>query len=198
MLYRLLTAAGLLAALVPAGAAPKPKSVPDPVPFYATTVGDAWVVVNPKGVTWSWVVTDVQSKDGALVVTAAEILNGGKRGRTVTHEVSARGVTRVAEDGKPLPVPDCLIKLPPVAGAKWEQDVFTPDGTKRTGTLVKKVVGEEEVETPAGTFKAVRVDTEYPAGRPTQKSWYAPGVGEVMTDVQGTIYKLKSFSPAKR
>jgi len=186
-----------LAVFLPvAGAAPKPKAEDKPVPFVPTTPGDAWVVVSPKGVARSWVVTEAERKDGALLVTTAEVGADGKPARTVTYEVTKVAVCRVAEDGKPLPAADCLLKLPPTPGAKWEQPMFAPDGTRQADTAVRTVVGEEEVETPAGKFKAVRVDTEYPAGRPWSKVWYAPGRGVVMTDFGGSAFKLKSFTPA--
>jgi len=176
--------------------APRPKAEDKPVPFVPATPGDAWVVVSPKGVARSWVVTEAERKDGALRVTTAEVGADGKPARTVTYEVTKAAVCRVAEDGKPLPAPDCLLKLPPTPGAKWEQPMFAPDGTRQADTAVRTVVGEEEVETPAGKFKAVRVDTEYPAGRPWSKAWYAPGRGVVMTDFGGSAFKLKSFTPA--
>jgi hypothetical protein len=105
-------------------------------------------------------------------------------------------VYRVAEDGKPLHVPDCLLKLPPTPGAKWEQQMFAPDGTRQAEGAVRTVGGEERVETPAGKFRAVRVDMEYPAGHLWSKTWYAPGRGVVMTDFGGSTFKLKSFTPA--
>ena len=66
------------------------------------------------------------------------------------------------------------------------------------------IVGpEEEVEVPAGKFKAVPVTSiNHLAGR-IQKTrhWYAPGVGLIKTapfdgDVGGTEI-LKSFTPGK-
>jgi hypothetical protein len=176
--------------------APRPKAEDRPVPFVPATPGDAWVVVSPKGVARSWVVTEAERKDGALRVTTAEVGADGKPARTVTYEVTKAAVCRVAEDGKPLPAPDCLLKLPPTPGSKWEQPMFAPDGTRQAETAVRTVVGEEEVETPAGKFKAVRVDTEYPVGRPWSKVWYAPGRGVVMTAFGGSAFKLKSFTPA--
>src|SRR4051794_18627414 len=176
--------------------APRPKADDKPVPYVPTTPGDAWVVVSPKNVARSWVVAEAERKDGALRLTTAEVGADGTHARTVTYEVTKAAVCRVAEDGKPLPAADCLLKLPPTPGAKWEQPMFAPDGTRLTETAVRTVVGEEEVETPAGKFKAVRVDTEFPAGRPWSKAWYAPGRGVVMTDFGRSAFKLKSFTPA--
>lgn len=178
-----------------AGSAPRLKTEENSVPFVPTTPGDAWVLVSPKGVARSWVVTEAEREEGVLLVTTAEVAADGKLARTVTYEVTATTVCRVAEDGKPLPAPDCLLKLPPTPGAKWEQPMFAPDGTRLAETAVRTVVGEEKVETPAGKFTAVRVDMEYPAGRPWSKTWYVPGRGVVMTDFGGSAFKLKSFTP---
>ena len=189
---------GLALFLPVADSAPRPKAEDKPVPFVPTTPGDAWVVVSPKGVARSWVVAESERKEGALLVTTAEVGADGKHTRTVTYEVTEATVCRVAEDGKPLPAPDCLLKLPPKPGANWEQPMFAPDGTRLAETAVRKVVGEEEVETPAGKFKAVRVDMEYPAGRPWSKAWYVQGRGVVMTDFSGSAFKLQSFTPVRK
>jgi hypothetical protein len=176
--------------------APRLKTEDKPVPFVPTTPGDAWVLASPKGVARSWVVTEAERKDVGLLVTTAEVAADGKHERTITYQVTKEAVYRVAEDGKPLPVPDCLLKLPPAPGAKWEQQMFAPDGTRQAEAAVRTVVGEEKVETPAGKFLAVRVDTEYPAGHLWSKTWYAPGRGVVMTDFGGSAFKMKSFTSA--
>jgi|GEM_PF-5280401 len=64
--------------------------------------------------------------------------------------------------------------------------------------MVRTVVGEEEVVTPAGTFKAVRVDTEYPKGTCWSKVWYAPGRGAVKTEQGGREIVLKWVKAAPR
>jgi hypothetical protein len=62
---------------------------------------------------------------------------------------------------------------------------------------------EEEVEVPAGKFKALRVEAEQELGANVFKStlWYAPGVGLVksVTNTNGTerVQVLKSFTPGK-
>jgi DUF3108-like len=78
---------------------------------------------------------------------------------------------------------------------------------RRDGAAPRKVkfkaVGEEEVEVPAGRFKAVRVEqVEEVRGRPTRaEEWYAPGVGLVRrVSHQGAIrqvVELQSFTPGK-
>src|SRR6185436_14508395 len=60
-----------------------------------------------------------------------------------------------------------VLKAKLKAGDSWD----VPDGGKRT------VHGPEEVDVPAGKFKALRVVWERDGA--TLTSWYAPGVGEV-------------------
>jgi hypothetical protein len=72
-----------------------------------------------------------------------------------------------------------------------------PGGTK-TAKLTFTVGQEETVETPAGTFKAIRVTSEMDVVKGTTTAWYAPGVGMVKYEL-GTegIQVLKSFTPGK-
>ena len=179
-----------------APAAPSPKDAPKPVLYFPTTLGDSWVVANGETVFQSCVITEVEKRDGVTRVTVSETLQDGKLRRSFTYDVSEKGVTAVAGGGEMLPNPDVLIQFPATPGTKWERAIVGGNAKPR-GTSVRTVIGEEEVETPAGKFKAVRVDTEYPAGVHFCKDWYAPGRGKVKTDFQGTVFLLKSFTPGK-
>jgi len=61
------------------------------------------------------------------------------------------------------------------------------------------VAGVEEVEVPAGRFRAVRVewDRDHPRSPDFRTTiWYAPGVGEVKVALDGKPWTvLKAFSP---
>jgi hypothetical protein len=153
----------------------------------------------------------VETRTGDRVLEATETVtkveaNGGtyrvsveraQGGRTVMgeFEVSEKGVVRLAGVGKGQPVP--LLKLPAKAGDTW--------GTEGAGPTTTYTMGaEEEVEVPAGKFKALRVDAESQLGGQTRKAtaWYAPGVGlvkSVATTPTGfeTTSVLKSFTPGK-
>ena len=56
---------------------------------------------------------------------------------------------------------------------------------------------EEEVEVPAGKFRAVRVEME--AGESTTTLWFAPQVGLIKMAGAGTdqVTVLKEFKPGK-
>jgi len=101
----------------------------------------------------------------------------------------------VAAKGAKYDQPDWLVKHPTKPGAKWEGSV------KNRGAAVayaKTVVGEETVETPAGTFKAVRVDTTGPAGTPVVSEWFAVGRGRVQQVSDGQTAQLRSFTREKK
>lgn len=96
------------------------------------------------------------------------------------------------------PIP--RLKYPLVKEAAWEARV------RRGGLLVtvkSKVAGEEEVEVPAGKYRAFKVamEMESPAGKTESLSWYAPDVGLVRQWVRQTsaaaplelTIELKSF-----
>ncbi|QEL17549.1 hypothetical protein [Limnoglobus roseus] len=159
------------------------------------------------------VVTAVVEKDGVWRVTEesddpTSAVAGGKS--VMTNEVSDKGVTLVARGAKDLPKPQPLLKLPAKSGDTWD---FDPAPANRSAGLQSEattyVVGkEEDVETPAGKFKAVSVESkrknpkaERVAGPVAVTQWYAVGAGKVKAvskigDRERTMV-LKSFTPAK-
>ena len=99
-----------------------------------------------------------------------------------------------------------MLKLPAKEGDSWSYESGGGDGPiahKTTYTVGK----EEEVEVPAGKFKAIRVDKElkYDIGNgPTTiktSSWYATKVGLIKSvtnpGATQTTMVLKSFTPGK-
>lgn len=76
--------------------------------------------------------------------------------------------------------PSLMLKFPFKAGEKWESD---SDSIKRTHT----VIGEEDVEVPAGKFKAWKIVNEYIISKGVPQTsnvtvWYAKDVGVVKVD----------------
>ncbi|HVK08769.1 MAG TPA: hypothetical protein VM597_08345 [Gemmataceae bacterium] len=166
--------------------------------YFPVTVGDTLVTSSErKGATdgdTTWTVTKVDGKDGRYVVTV-QVDAGGGFSQAVEFEVSANGVFVLARGGVKVDPPAPQVKLSAKAGERWETGF--PKGTATMGK-------EEEVEVPAGKFKAVRVDAEYDVGMGrTQKTaiWFAPRVGPVksVTTVNGftIVSALKSFTPGK-
>jgi hypothetical protein len=194
-MYRPLLA--LLVAL-PVAAAPAPKGTGGPL-YHPIKVGAKSVmemsVDGAGGFAGSRLetvetVTGVEVKDGTYRVTVERESKG--KNFVAVIEVSAKGVFRVATNGKDLTEPVALIKLPAKPGDTWK----TASGTATVGK-------EEEIEVPAGKYKAIPVTTEQEIGGRTLKTttWLAPEVGVVkrtgtVNDIT-TVYALKSFTPGK-
>lgn len=117
-------------------------------------------------------------------------------------EVSNHGIAALVIGGTPLREPVFHLRLPAKAGETWvaeEQVVGDVVFSRRTFTTGP----EEEVEVPAGKFRAIRVDVTTPHG--ASSNWYAPGVGLVKTVLKTSdgresapIQALRSFVPANR
>jgi hypothetical protein len=193
----------LLAVLAaPLLAAPLPKGTDAP-PYFPVKVGakrvmEATTSRQPDGAPGFEsvdTVTKVEAKDGTYRVTVERETKG--KSLVTVYEVSGKGLARVASGGKGSPEPAAMLKLPAKAGETWTRGEAAAKVTLTTGK-------EEEVEVPAGKFKAVPVTSESDlgGGRPVKSiAWYAPEVGLVksVTSVNGidTTYVLKSFTPGK-
>ena len=132
------------------------------------------------------IVAAVERADGGLHVTITRDYPGNQPYVTVIA-VSAEGLFRVSSNGKALGTPIQLFKSPPKVGATW-----------KSGDVGFKIVGEEEVEVPAGKYKAFKVESP-DSGAPNTVLWFAPGVGLVkQTNASSeTSVVLKAFTPGK-
>jgi hypothetical protein len=199
-------AAVLILALVgfPVAAAPALKG--KAAFYYPTKEGDKCVYEARTGTStteYTETVTKVETKDGKLVVSVGRELKDEVIPISKV-EVSEKGLFRVASGNQDLAIPTPLLKLPAKAGDSWTNEPAVPDGAvKRT---VKYTVGkEEEVEVPAGKFKAVQVEVEQIIeGRErtlVTTYWYAAGVGVVKSTMNAggkeRTVVLKSFTPGK-
>lgn len=192
-------------------AAPLPKDTAKE-PYYPTKKGTTWIYrVNEQEETF--VVTDVQKKDGATIVSVGQIVLGTLDGPKDVI-VSDAGVFEIkpsyASRDKKKPRP--ILELPAKAGDVKEIDWSGPRPGK-VPLLWRKTVGAEEaVKTPAGTFEAISVEDAFylktkDGGRGELqcrgKKWFAPGVGLVREVIEqdGKAEKeygvLVSFTPAK-
>lgn len=179
--------------------APKPKAGPSY--FAATTLGDTLVWersrrargLEVERIDYTVVVTKVDRKDGALVVSTTDGKEPKEDSSRCRWQVSDNGVYLVTDaDGKALDPPTCLLKLPAKPGDTWTDKVVN-----------YTVVGEEEVEVPAGKFKAIRLRGGYDNSDAVLNKWYAQGVGLVKVTWADSdagieiIDLLKSFKPGK-
>jgi hypothetical protein len=168
--------------------APKLKE-PAAVVYYPTTVGErrCLELVSPahaRVVGFEDVVA-VSEKDGVKTITMDQLDPDGQSKGKFTVEASADGVCIVAYGEKRLADPDWLVKTKPEA-------IWKRHGLDKPS--IKKVVGQEEIETPGGRFKAIKVVTEYPTGVPVITEWFAPGRGLVQQVYGERVAQLTSFT----
>jgi hypothetical protein len=191
----------LLLLAAPLFAAPAPKGK-GPALYFNTRVGDTLVyeqTVGGKVTEMTTVVDSVEEKDGVLTVT---IKRKGVTDSTEKVQVTQAGVTILPTEGQGYSVPIPMLKLPAKKGDQWE----VPGGKDSKVEFRLGYMGEEEVEVPAGKFKAHRVSMKIvPAGVKefgmTVSFWFAPGIGPVKMIGEGPspeiVQVLKSFTPGK-
>lgn len=204
---RTVSALGALLLGVPAAvAAPGPKGGDAPPLYFPTAVGATAVRQQTTGKLTGEMtdtVTEVQKIGDGVRVTIERTSKSGFPPVKYQTDVSAKGLTQVRFGRREFDPPTPLLKLPAKAGDAWEWENRAAEAG-RPRKIKFKVVGEEEVEVPAGKFKAVRVaEEEEMRGHTTKhESWYAPDVGLVKRVTQLVVGEgvivLKSFTPGKR
>jgi hypothetical protein len=183
---RLLPFAVLAASI--AHAAPVPKGTDET--YFPTREGDTRVyeirVGDKVEGRYTDVVTKVEKKDGAIHVTLTRDFPGSAQ-YVSTVAVSSEGLFRVAYEGKVMEKPVPLLKLPAKEGTKWEVDEIGQYTIKN----------EEEVEVPAGKFRAVRV--ELVKGDHKTTLWFAPTVGQIkqVSTMDDQVRVLKELKRGK-
>lgn len=117
------------------------------------------------------------------------------------YQQSSSGVYLACRDIQPFDPPACVLRLPLKKGDTWE--INDP---KVFPVPIKFATGEEEeVEVPAGKFKAVRVEKKivFPDAKTVRVTdWVVPGYGVVkararLADGTEMVIVLKSFTHAK-
>lgn len=164
---------GLLLAMAPA--APVPRVSKPAELYFPTKIGIKQVYrVEQSKKEVVELVEDAEVKDGEVIVTVHRDPKDTTLPEREKVSVSAKGLVRVEESGQPVRPPVWLLKLPHEPGAKWENVHRSTKNTYTAGAV-------EEVEVPAGRFKATPVIRHWSIlDTPVQTTdWYAPGVGLV-------------------
>ncbi len=193
----LLVASFVLLLSFATSAAPVPKHLmPKDPPFAVPTrVGTKWLY-DRQGTDVTLIITKVEDKDGAKLVTTEWVGEGGKHTPHMVVSVSEKGLFLLAECGEPYDTPWCIFKLPHREGEVWDCASSRGNRIRTTG---KRIAGPiETVKTGTGSIEAARVDWEF-VTRPNQRAfkatyWYANGIGLVRLD---NDLVLKSFTPGK-
>jgi hypothetical protein len=183
-----LPAVALVLLAGPAVPAPKLKDR-EPQYLHPTKVGARKVYLDGD-VEKTFVVTRSEAKDGMVVVTLCEIVDG-KEVEAQTIHVSEKGLFRASIGTNKLAEPQCLVKLPLTKDEEWTFDLGPT--YRDSGTL--KFVSREKVEVPAGTFDAIRIEQTSKTG--TATFWFAENAGLVKSIYLGQERVLKSLSTGK-
>jgi hypothetical protein len=186
---------------LPVLAAPKLKP---PTYYHPTRVGDRREYEETGGrlgdqaITFTEVVTKVEDRDGRLLVSM-NMDKDGKSWWVHPFEVWTDGVYRSRTRGtEAIPV----LKLPVKAGSTWSARIGPATGKGFLYTYTVRAV-DEEIEVPAGKFKAICVEEATKLGDEDMSkttSWYAPEVGLVKSvlsysggKVKDRVQVLKAF-----
>jgi hypothetical protein len=164
--------------------------------YYATRLGAKWVY-DADGKEYTHIVTKVEDTDGGKIVFIGKD-EGGKITPVRKLTVTDKGIFQDQDGDEKLDPPFCYLKLPAKVKDTWEANPSHQGKIMGRGT--RTLAGYEEIEVPAGKFRAVRVDWDYtPVGQPTYKikTWYAPGVGMVKMVSGKLTTVLQKFSPGK-
>lgn len=175
-------------------AAPVPKELRAPPPLFPTAVGTRWEYVEEatgKADHTREIVASAADTDGARVVQLR--WTGSGYGDRSDYRVDATTVSWVGVvDGQVRARPYIQFKKDARAGEKWDAGI-EPFGQNGQPVYTGVQDEPEDVKTPAGTFKAVRVRITYG----NIDFWFAPGVGLVKWNQGGKVVVLGKFTPGR-
>jgi hypothetical protein len=195
-----------LALAMTASAAPVPKHLmKEPVLYHPVEPGAKWVYQfhgadDPIGREVVEVVVAVHHPKGEPGVKVAElgsVFEGKTRGSGCYVGVSRTGLVEgyMSASGNFVGHTPSL-RIGDAPGTRWETAY---DENNKQKHIFR---GEEDVEVPAGKFRALRVETAYyykGAAGQVWNRWYAPGIGMVkLVDAQGGTKVLKEFTAGSK
>lgn len=154
----------------------------------AVQVGDRWVYDTKDEITgfpkdtYSQVVTEVSPKEVVVSVT----LRGKNGSSLVTFDQNWNRLDQL--NVKFTPNDGQGIRSPLAVGKEWRAEFqarMTQTGAASKGSVISKVVAQETITTPAGTFDTFKIETRVQSvltSDPSQASvfenvtWYAPQI----------------------
>ena len=182
-------------------AAPAPKEQPQANVYSPANKGDTWtyeVTTGAHSTEVTQVVSQVERKGDALIVSISQWQSGEIKPYSRVL-VSDAGLFRLAGEDGVYKMPFCFLKLPVKPNERWEAETPARKSKFMAGGE------EEEVEVPAGKFKALRVESVSDVGNGQivrATIWYARGVGLVKKTTRShqseQVTVLRSFTLAKR
>jgi hypothetical protein len=199
------TALTLLAAVAPAAPVPKDDK---PVPYFPTKLGARWVYVrddhdgSPPSEDARVVIRVVRDRETYAVSVGMEDSNGtvgGEYERVFVHPGGLSRECRPVKATNPEQA-ECILKLLHRLGTTWET-THTDAGGRSTRAHFSR--GPEDVEVPAGKYRALRVDAVDGSGDDAVRWswWFAPHIGPVKWTYKhrknDIVMALKTFTPGK-
>jgi hypothetical protein len=171
--------------------------------YFPTKVGAKWVYQVGKFED-TLTIIDVTSSEGVKTFTIGRVVQDNRVDPIEKIEYSRRGLYRLPVKLSPEYPPFQLLSIPPKSGDEWKYDI-PGSGLVREEMGLMKVYDIEEIEVPAGKFKATRVVAFISVfqGTPfmtpvTTTYWYAPEVGLIKKiSHDKKTHVLKSFTPGK-
>jgi hypothetical protein len=166
--------------------------------FYPLQVGNTWhfrAEVGGKTASSVYKVARLE-KDGDKEFAILEVSSGGRVVATEHLQQTDKGVFRHKFNGAAIEPPFRLLPFPILE--KWDGDVSS-GGTKGNFTARSK---QEEVEVPAGKFKATRVDFDLveKGNKVSTSYWFVENMGFVKQTVEAgpvnVVLVLEKFEKA--
>jgi hypothetical protein len=167
--------------------------------YYPLEVGTTWIYkAKDKSYT---VKVAKHEKVGDVMCARIEVSVGDKVTNTEHISVEKDGVYRHSIGEKTFKPAVCILKLPVKKGDTWKVDSKAGEEPVK----FEYTADEEEIQVPAGKYKAIVTKTSEFESAPGTKAritvWYAKGVGMVKTAMkdgtrEGTL-ELEKFTPGK-
>jgi hypothetical protein len=176
--------------------------------YYPTAVGDTYVVRGTghqkggKETTAEMtgrVASVTEGPDGVEVTT--EFVGGTFTEPTTTVRLTDQGIFLLRKGDTAYDPPLRVLPSPLKPDTSWE----IPKSDSFPAPIKYTVGKEEEIDVPAGKFRAIRIEGEAECDGVTvrRSEWYAPGVGPVKITTTGSngtevVLELKSFTHGKK
>jgi hypothetical protein len=154
--------------------------------YYPLKAGSKWHYVgelsNGRKFMFLCQVSKIEEDAGKRLVRVETIVNGGLMSAERVY-VDAGGVFRDQTDGSPVSPPECLLKYPVKEGESWTSKFKNGD---ESVTVEAKAGKLEEVQVPAGKYRAIAVQSEMTGSESTVRvtTWFAPGVGIIKQSIE--------------
>jgi hypothetical protein len=169
------------------------KSPDKPADYYPLKVGNKWHYLvelgNGRKVVFLYQIVKIENVDGKRRARVEMVVNGEVKG-TEHIGVDGAGVFRYRINEQPISPPACLLKYPVKEGETWTTETKVGD---QPVTMSAKTGIHEEVQVPAGKYRAISVKTDRTEnGIPVRvTSWFAPDVGMIKQLVEMRAGNIK-------